>query len=1169
MLLFVVNSAYSWNFELGCWTNDKPELGATVTIYNEDGSYKASIDETSSEHIDQLIITEGEQIKIDFGLTTDEDNNIQQERIFWNNEIRNDWSINIQDNTATTTTLSTSSASSSKFDFYNYLTGGLESKPQYFQENSDLIAYNDGNPQFDYVKTFMPEAGNYELLLRVSDSCGDDGTDEDYVFIPVIVNPKEVEQNITGTYTCNYVSTPSVAQAGIYVYSPNTYSLTSIITPKSNITLYSMTKYTGTSGSFSQSTHFEIQRMDDNNGTITYVPIYNQSYTHTKTVVLTTPLELEANQKYRVLSYASSFVNSNLGGIYESSQILFNASATGFHDFVQFTTYTDLQCEYQSNVYTCDGYLYVPSNAISPTDITINPTCTDIYFAGGGTTNFYANGTNTNIVNLLGSTSTHYFNVMNDNMKFNQDVAGAFRWDLKNKNNIELYTRNSQYTVGISDTSKISKGLAGSTSYVAIGSNNQGILENVVATGDTYLSTETTINNNLDLNFETGTTSYMNLFTGSDNTFNFIGDKSEQSIYLTYTPIYGPEKLIGNEFLGITNIEFFYEFWQNHSMDVGLNTFKFRSDELAGFDDGMFMGASVDEYYIYADYDDVKVGNRYLDENGDNIFTCPTTTTMVTYNGENYYVCDQPVKIFTTPMYDIDMYDYIIVDKDEYTDINKNPKAVLNIDNNEVEVGTTVCWDTTESYDPDGTITSKQVYVDNIKSSVIDSNCFTKSSPTITTIRLVVTDNYGDSDIEEKYVAFKNENATCDLNDAPTVVISYQQGDNNLYYLNMTTNDLNNDTLEYAWSVNGEIITGQNIYTSVDYNQFVYASVYDGCVMGGDYVWIDVGQNETTETDSIEVNLVCSPQSIFSPSTVNCEVVYDLKGNNLMDIIWLSDNTHYEENDGASIFSRVYGDEDEHIITVAVQSSDGQYKSDYYRFNLIEGSDGGGSGGGDTTPDEEKDICNIDITPNILNIDDENTIVSFTIENNDVVSWSPDYKFENINGYDSASNDLSITNEIGTIQPEDTKEVGVAYDISLFSTDSILAKNTMIFTSDNCEDISIVINTNISNEAKLEYFTTDELLSSYLSKDALEMSILSDELIGDNELLGSFKIWHLVIIITLLFTLILWKWKPAKPNVKSNKIIQNLIIKSLVIGLITMFVSIVLVYLIRWVVEII
>lgn len=102
-----------------------------------------------------------------------------------------------------------------------------------------------------------------------------------------------------------------------------------------------------------------------------------------------------------------------------------------------------------------------------------------------------------------------------------------------------------------------------------------------------------------------------------------------------------------------------------------------------------------------------------------------------------------------------------------------------------------------------------------------------------------------------------------------------------------------------------------------------------------------------------------------------------------------------------------------------------------------------------------KEICNIDISPTKLEFTEDGEILSFTIINNQDGSYSPDYKFENVDNYDSAIQSLTVTNELGTLQNGGSTEIGIAYSIGTFTPET--SKDLLTLTSDNCADISVTI----------------------------------------------------------------------------------------------------------------
>lgn len=1014
-MLFLLNNLYAaaW-YDTSCWFNDKPELGVDITVYNEDGSFKSSLTHDNQNTIDTLVITDGEQIKIDFGRTTDDENNIQQERIFWNHNTKNNWVMNVQDSVSTITTIGTSSTNLTKFDFYSYLTGGLQSKPQYYNEHSDLISYNNGNPQFDFVKTFKPEAGNYELLLRVSDECGDSGIDEDFTFIDVVVN---ISNPVSQQNVCN--GNLTITDSGIVDIGIASGCIQLNITqPDVTINLFKNEENTNIIKTFIRA------------NTAQY-PTIN---------VLGSGLKFDFNM-----------IDLNGG----------------------FTT---------SDNYYFNGYL--PYVDFSEED------CFNMY------------------------------NLESDNVFIN-----------------------SRCNIRFSDYA------------------------NVTATVES-LSYRTYIDNLYN--------SYVHL-NGNDKPFQLFNNVVNNVLYMDDAYIeYRTNNAIGNHIYEITTLD--YSTFNNGYANV----FHFNSN----FND-VISSSGYGNFINSRQVNGVWFGNAYINLDGNDIFTCPSTLNTVTYDGKTYKVCSEPVVIGTfqdmITMEEYNVSDYIIVtdssvggimptlpnlpeDPTEPNVPNKKPVAILDIDTSqEVTIGDTVCWDTSDSYDTDGSIVKKTVWVGDEVKNNLDSDCFTKNTPQVVTIKLEVEDNDGDRDDETIFVKFSNTALVCAGNTPPYLVLSNSLDVNPFYYLNMTVSDPDGDTdLTYAWTVNGQTIYGEDIYTNINYNQNVYGTVFDGCNITSDFMYIDVGKNHTDPIESIDVDLICNQNSLFAPTNVNCEVVKDLKGETLDTIYWTYDSSLQTQNEGASIFSRNVGDTSEHLITVTVVTLEGQIESDFYRFNLInaptDGNDGGG-GGGDTQP--TKEICDIGYNPSSLEINEDGEIVKLTLVNNEDGSWSPDYFFVDVEDKDSVRDELSITNEIGTIQSGQSLDLGIVYNADVFDTNNVDATNIIRFISSNCEDVEVEINTIINNEQKILAFAENELFGGLGPLDLLQSTVLEKEQIPENNtFLENFKIWQLVLIVGLLFMFVLWEFKYSKNST------THYTIKTLIFTLLTISISVLLVFGIRYLIEV-
>lgn len=1217
LLFAMISSGYSYSvFDLGCWFNDKPQLAVNVLIYNEDGSINSTIQQSPTIDINQLTITEGQSIKFDFSPTTDDENNIRQERIFWLHNTRNDLGMNIQDNNNPQTNIGTDSFSSDKFDFYQYLKTGI-TKPQFFQENSKLMIIN-GNPQNDYVKTFKPNVGNYEVLFRVTDDCADsDGTDEVYHFFNLSVKQKPNKLNVTYTnlnlqdnFNRQNSNSLGIASNGNnWVNSDGgktTYRIDNqnlVYVPDGSGNQHNFLTFDDTNYNYLtfdvlvESTpvggNIWLEMLGSNISGTSAGPngIYGNNIRAGGT-----SYPLTSNQWYKVeyrnIDTTTGSVDFYLDGVYKKTFVDNNINNKGYLQKIYFSGYSGTntgQIKYRiDNLYThhfnksiviCDSNknnIDLSQNPSNPIDISIKDGCSVINVTTHKTYNIYDERTNNNVqVNFIGNTGNGGNNGV-DNFYFKNNVDNTYNFQIdgyfngyfnKESNNVKLSSyadwnelhnfRGTIYSIG---------------NYYGIGiygNNSKIIIPN----------------------------SFNNIYF-----YNGVSNSIFSSNYISSIKSIGYDTPFNNNVINIpNNIGYFETHTNNINGKISFNYFNISK---LSVDNGIGNGNNLNTIYgnvFQFQNSSVKIdttsnlqwsgnigkningkilGNSWIDENGNDIFTCSGNINNISYNGITYKVCDIPQVVFSLNGNNISDY-VIITDKNKGGFIpvnpidptikpkiekNQNPVAVLTLDKpKQVEVGTTVCWDSSSSYDTDGSIVSKTIWEDDKVYTNKDSNCIVRNSPAIVKVKLKVEDNDGGINYDSLFIKWSGNQATCSGNHPTDLAITNSNLHDNFYMLNMTTTDLDNDTnLIYAWTVNGETIYGKNIITPIDYNQNVYGSVFDGCNISSDYMNISVGKNFTEPTKNIDVNLVCSQDSLFIPSNVNCEAVYDLKGDTLKNVTWMYDNSIQSQNDGASIFSKNVDNDLDHTISVSILTNNGQIKTDYYLFNLVTNPivNNGGGGSGSTTP--TKKDCNIDITPSIVNLNDSNLMMKILIKNNEKGSWTPDYVFQNIDNQNSVKDKLSITNIIGTIQATNSKEIGIKYNKDLFSTTSINAENNIVFTSSNCNDIKVQINTNITNLNTIQDITNMDLLSKYSPSNLLNMTAIKIENIPKNtKILDKLKLWHIVLIVFLLFTIVFWNGKYSK------SFIGNIISKILIITLTTTIVSTLLIYGLNWLITII
>ena len=125
---------------------------------------------------------------------------------------------------------------------------------------------------------------------------------------------------------------------------------------------------------------------------------------------------------------------------------------------------------------------------------------------------------------------------------------------------------------------------------------------------------------------------------------------------------------------------------------------------------------------------------------------------------------------------------------------------------------------------------------------------------------------------------------------------------------------------------------------------------------------------------------------------------------------------------------------------------------------------GGGGGGGGTRVIQtgNKTICDISVTPEIVEITDAQNFATVSITNNEEVSYTPDVGLINDSDSISAVGRIKITNEAGGILPGNTAQVGIILDSGILGSDPIVAFNNLLLEDDRCSDILVAVNTNVT-----------------------------------------------------------------------------------------------------------
>ncbi len=188
---------------------------------------------------------------------------------------------------------------------------------------------------------------------------------------------------------------------------------------------------------------------------------------------------------------------------------------------------------------------------------------------------------------------------------------------------------------------------------------------------------------------------------------------------------------------------------------------------------------------------------------------------------------------------------------------------------------------------------------------------------------------------------------------------------------------------------------------------------------------------------------------------------------------------------------------------------------------------------GDTQA-EKKKICDIQLRADKTTFTKNGDLIKLTLINNEDMSYTPDYKFVNVEGFNSAIPSFSITNAVGTLQANTKKEVGLKYTVNTFSTES--AKDKVIFTHSECADIEVEINTNL-NSSEVSFIGQTIGGGSLFGPQVKTLSeLFNTENKNIDYIFGA--------ILIAGFSAFNWNKKYAKGSKKSktNKIIKTIII---------------------------
>jgi hypothetical protein len=1014
-----------------CWFNDNPVLRVDVSIYNSSGDLQSTVSQNPTNTIDSITIDEGDILKFDFTDTTDDENNIQQERVYILHDSLINWSVGIQDTSDVSTTLSTSFPGTYQFDFYSYLTGGLTTKKQYFQETSQLIAYNDGNAQTDLVKVLRPSSGDFEVLFRVSDSCGSGGTDEQYHFFDLTVN--EVE-NVSAP-----APEPSGGGGG------------------GNISFLGA----GATGIYESSDGFNwtnqgIPTTSDSMGDI----IYSSS-----------------EDLYLALGLSPGTISTSTDGTNWTERT--NAYGSFPVEGVTYSELDDLWVVVGNGIQTSsDGITWTQRQSISGLNDVAYSESDDLWVTAGPDGFAYTSGDGIS------------WTQRNNNFPFD-GFGGEYYVARK-----VIYSSSEDLFVMVGD-------------YGGISTSSDGITWTARTSGvEPYTLNDVAYSESDDLWVSVGDEDL--IVTSSDGiTWT---QRSFESAGTSYTSVIYSESL--SKWLAFANQKIVTSSdgitWSEETTDMPALVYSIIEVSGSGGNSDVYgcNDPNADNYNVSATLND-----------GSCTYTSYGCTDALALNYDSGASTDDGSCTYS----------------EELTP-NVDPIADLEVTSNQVTIGDEVCWDISDSYDADGSITETKIIENGAVYVDVENNCFTSVVPDIVEVSLLVTDNDGATDSALEFVAFQQSTSTCSGNSAPTLTVNVTETSDNHYWLNASGSDSDLDDLSYSWSINGLSYEGQNLLLPVAYNQYAIATVTDDCNITTELEYIDVGVNDT-QSQTPEVDIICTQTDINPPSTVTCVATYDIGQNVANKTIWNVDG-QLTEDTGSLTIAETFSDELAHIITFAVTTTEGYMGFDSEIIILgesaTESTDGGAGGGVTVTPDIEeiieqieeqeeleKDSCSIDLDISSISLDDETLIQEIKVTNNEDFAFDPQFNFIYDSGDNSIFDKLRQTNDLGILDTGITKSSGVRLSSTFLVNGD--AQGFLEITSTRCKKLVVPINIEISNQSDVvdffgDFFGAGGTITENIEDLGSRTFIESDENDSSFKKLGS-KLFS-VLGITLLGTLI-------------------------------------------------
>jgi len=202
--------------------------------------------------------------------------------------------------------------------------------------------------------------------------------------------------------------------------------------------------------------------------------------------------------------------------------------------------------------------------------------------------------------------------------------------------------------------------------------------------------------------------------------------------------------------------------------------------------------------------------------------------------------------------------------------------------------------------------------------------------------------------------------------------------------------------------------------------------------------------------------------------------------------------------------------------------------------------------------DLTKKVCDISIIPQKIILDNDNKQAEVRIINRESSNYTPIFVLQDVYGKSSIKNSVLINdNGIGTLSSNQEKILVLKYNQDFFERQIIIGGAELKLVSTNCRDIIISIDMNITSDSKL-----DELISG---EEPIMNRITSfvGSNISENQNLSWLRVWMLIIFIGILFGALFWN------NIFADNPLINLIIKIILWLFIVVFMTAIIIFIIR------